>query len=200
VDPDTRQRLVDSQLEIPFSRLYENILTYGGKDYDPLSRQALATATRRIDATHPASRLVFWFHKSSDILANKYTKCTQDDGSEYDNNVSLIIASRDRETLASPLLWNKLQHLAKEERDPGAGFGTMNWDLGDLRGREPPYQHQPEGVINFTTADRPTLYTDLVNVPIDPTTNQKAAELRVIVDTWVIAAFERGRASLKYGN
>jgi hypothetical protein len=200
LDPETRERLVQSQLEIPFSRLYENVLTYGGKDYDPLSRQALATATRRIDATHPASRLVFWFHKASDILANKYTKCTQDNGTEYYNNLSLVIASRDRETLASSLLWNKLEHLAKEERDPGPGIGTMSWDLGDLRGREPPFQHQPEGSINFTTADRPTLYTDLANVPVDPTTNQKATELRVVIDTWAVASFERGRGGLKYGN
>ena len=200
VDPDTRERLTRSSLEIPFSRLYENTFTYGAKDYEPLTRGAVANGTRRVDATHPAGRLLFWFHKTADLRANKYTKMTQDDGTEYYNNVSLIIAARDREPLNTPLLWNKLQHLAKEERDPGPGLGTMNWDLGDLRGREAPYQHQPEGAINFTTADRPTIYTDLANVPVDPVSGQKSTEMRVIVDSWAIATFEKGRGGLKYGN
>lgn len=200
VDPDTRERLTRSSLEIPFSRLYENTFTYGAKDYEPLTRGAVANGTRRVDATHPAGRLLFWFHKTADLRANKYTKMTQDDGTEYYNNVSLIIAARDREPLNTPLLWNKLQHLAKEERDPGPGLGTMNWDLGDLRGREGPYQHQPEGAINFTTADRPTIYTDLANVPVDPVSGQKSTEMRVIVDSWAIATFEKGRGGLKYAN
>ena len=200
VDPDTRERLTRSSLEIPFSRLYENTFTYGAKDYEPLTRGAVANGTRRVDATHPAGRLLFWFHKTADLRANKYTKMTQDDGTEYYNNVSLISAARDREPLNTPLLWNKLQHLAKEERDPGPGLGTMNWDLGDLRGREAPYQHQPEGAINFTTADRPTIYTDLANVPVDPVSGQKSTEMRVIVDSWAIATFEKGRGGLKYGN
>jgi len=153
-----------------------------------------------VDATHPAGRLLFWFYKTADLRANKYTKITQDDGTEYYNNVSLIIAARDREPLTTPLLWNKLQHLAKEERDPGPGLGTMNWDLGDLRGREGPYQHQPEGAINFTTADRPTIYTDLANVPVDSVSGQKSTEMRVIVDSWAIATFEKGRGGLKYAN
>jgi len=200
VDPDTRERITRSSLEIPFSRLYENTFTYGAKDYEPLTRGAVANGTRRVDATHPAGRLLFWFHKTADLRANKYTKMTQDDGTEYYNNVSLIIAARDREPLNTPLLWNKLQHLAKEERDPGPGLGTMNWDLGDLRGREGPYQHQPEGAINFTTADRPTIYTDLANVPVDPVSGQKSTEMRVIVDSWAIATFEKGRGGLKYAN
>jgi hypothetical protein len=200
VDPDTRERLTRSSLEIPFSRLYENTFTYGAKDYEPLTRGAVANGTRRIDATHPAGRLLFWFYKTADLRANKYTKMTQDDGTEYYNNVSLVIAARDREPLTTSLLWNKLQHLAKEERDPGPGLGTMNWDLGDLRGREGPYQHQPEGVINFTTADRPTIYTDLANVPVDPVSGQKSTEMRVIVDSWAIATFEKGRGGLKYAN
>lgn len=200
VDPDTRERLTRSELIIPFSRLYENRFTYGAKDYEPISRGAVASGTRRIDATHPASRIVFWFYKSADLRANKYTKITQDNGGDYYNNVSLIIASRDREPLATSLLWNKIQHFSKEERDPGPGMGTMNWDLGDLRGREAPYQHQPEGAINFTTADRPTMYTDLTDVPIDSVTRQKSTEMHLIVDSWAIAVFEKGRGGLKYAN
>jgi hypothetical protein len=76
----------------------------------------------------------------------------------------------------------------------------MNWELGELRGRLPPFQHQPEGSVNFTTADRPTIYVDLADIPVDLATNQKSTEMRVIVDTWAIAVFEGGRGGLKYAN
>lgn len=197
VDLETRERLVKSQLEIPYSRLYENVFTFGAFDYSPLIRNAAALSSRRLDAAHPASRLVFWFHTTQDLRANKYVNIN---GQEYYNTVSFYIAGRDRETSFSPLIWNQLMHLAKEERDPGPGFGLMNWELGDVRGRLPPYQHQPEGTVNFTTADRPTLYVDLKDIPLDSLTRQKATEMRVIVDTWSIALFENGRGGLKYAN
>ena len=189
VGPETRDRLVRSTLEIPFSRLYENTFSFGTFDYAPLANASIALASRRVDATHPAGRMVFWFHTDENLRANKYVAIN---GPEYYNNISFFIAGRDRETLFSPLVWNTLQHLAKEERDPGPGFGVMSWELGDLRGRIAPYQHQPEGTVNFTTADRPTIYVDLAG--------QKTTEMRVVVDTYAIAVFGSGRGGLKYAN
>lgn len=201
VDPETRQALQKATLEIPYSRLYENTFTFGSKDYEPLSRQAIAAVTRRVDAVHPASRLLFWFHNQADLRANRYSKYVADiSGGEYYNNISLLIAGRDRETLFSPMVYNRIQNLAKEERDPGQGLGLMNWDLGDLRGRRGPYTHQPEGSINFSTADRPTVYVDLKDIPVDPVTGQKNTEMKVVVDTWAMALFENGRGGLKYAN
>ena len=201
VDPETRALLQKSSLEIPFSRIYENIFTFGSKDYEPLARQAVAAATRRVDAVHPASRLLFWFHNQADLRANLYSKYVADiSGGEYYNNISLLIAGRDRETLFSPMVYNKIQNHAKEERDPGQGLGIMNWDLGDLRGRRAPYTHQPEGSINFSTADRPTIYVDLKDIPIDSVTGQKNTEMKAVVDTWAMALFENGRGGLKYAN
>lgn len=197
LDPETRERIVRSQLEVPFSRLYENTFSFSARDYAPLARNSLALATRRIDATHPASRIIFWFHTIADLRANKYTRVNSQ---EYYNNASLFIAGRDRETLASPLLWNQLEHLAKEERDPGSGYGLMNWELGELRGRIPPFQHQPDGAVNFTSADRPTIYVDLADIPVDPLTKEKQSEMHVLVDTWALAIFENGRGGLKYAN
>ena len=197
VDPETRDRLTRSQIEVPFSRLYENSFNFSAHDYAPLARAAIASATRRVDATHPASRMVFWFRTAQNTRANQYAIIN---GREYYNNVAFFIAGRDREPLFPPLLWNQIQHLAKEERGPGPGFGLMNWELGEIRGRLPPYSHQPEGSVNFTTADRPTIYVDLADIPVDPITGQKSTEMRMVVDTWAVAVFENGRGGLKYAN
>jgi hypothetical protein len=194
VDHETRAAIQKTQFEIPFLRLYENIFTFGPKDYEPLKRQAAAIATRRLEGVHPASRIVFWFHSQTDLAANKYTKYTQTNNTEYYNNISLVIAGRDRETLFPPLVYNKLETLAKEDRDPGPGIGVMNWDLGDIRGRRPPFARQPEGSVNFSSADRPTLYVDLAATPSQNT------ELRAVVEAWAMYVFEEGRGQLKYAN
>ena len=197
VDPDTQARLLQSSLEIPYSRLYENTFTFGPKDYEPLSRAAIASATRRLDAVHPAGRLTFWFHTQEKLRANQYTDYSADiSGGEYYNNLSLYIAGRDRESLFPPRIWNRLQHLAKEERDPGQGIGTMNWELGDLRERRAPFVRQPEGSLNFSGADRPTLYVDLANIPV----SQQTTQMTAVVDSWAMALFENGRGGLKYAN
>jgi hypothetical protein len=54
--------------------------------------------------------------------------------------------------------------------------------------------------VNFTTADRPTLYTELVDVPADAILGKPASELTAVVDTWAMYAIEEGRGGLKYGN
>lgn len=199
-DGETQLALRKSELEIPFSQLYENVFTFGPLDYAPLnSGGGPATMTNRVDARHPASRL-FWFARSSnDLRAGRRWKVTNTEGAavadgEYYTNESLIIAGRDRETLFPPFIWRDLTHHAKEERDPGQGIGEMNWDLGAVIGRRPPFaERQPEGTVNFTTADRPTLYTELAAGP-------PATEFTAVVDSWAMYRIESDRGFLKYGN
>jgi len=203
-DGDTQLALRSTPLEIPFPRLYENTFTFGPLDYAPLERLATASVTNRLDARHPASRL-FWFSRSHDDLrAGRRWKIVADvSGQEYYANQSLIIAGRDRETLFSPLIWNTLTHHAKEDRDPGPGIGEMNWDLGSVRTgqRLPPFsERQPEGSVNFSTADRPTLYTELVGVPPDSLLGKPSTELTAVVDSWALYTIEKDRGYLKYGN
>lgn len=194
VDHETQGKLKKSKLEIPFSRIYENTFTFGPKDYDPLTKQAIASCTRTIDATHPASRLLFWFITQSALNANQYSRYLNPVGTgEFYNTLALYIAGRDRETEFSPIIWNQLQMLAKEERYPGGGLGVMNWGLGDLRGERQPAK-QPDGTLNFSTADRPTLYVNLA----DP--GENSTQLKVVVDSWAMYEVEKGRGSLRYAN
>jgi hypothetical protein len=197
VDPDTQKGLVESELDLPFSRLYENIFNFIEKDYAPLSRNALAATTRRIDAVHPASRLVFFIRQNTDIQKNKLWKIISDvSNNEYYNNISFLIGSRDRETLFSPLVWNVISQHAKEDRYSGNGLGVMNWDLGEQKGKRAPFARQPEGSVNFSTADRPTLYTELQNIA----GSNRNTEMRLIVDTWAVYETSNRRGNLKYAN
>lgn len=197
VDPDTQKELVDSYLETPFSRLYENIFYFNEKDYTPLARGALADTTKRIDAVHPASRIVFFLRQKSDLQKNKLWKISSDvSNNEYYNNISLLIASRDRESLFPPLVWNTLSQHVKEDRYSGTGLGIMSWDLGEQKGRRAPYTRQPEGSVNFSTADRPTLYIELQQIA----GSNRNTEMRLIVDTWASYETEDRRGNLKYAN
>ena len=197
-DGETQLAMQKATIEIPFSRLYENTFTYNGSDYAPLTKAlnavaAVAACSRRIDAVHPAGRILWFFRSLNDLRAGRRYAFT-DAGKEYYARQSLIIAGRDREPLATPLLWNTIMNHAKESRDPGPGLGEMNWDLGCG------YSEQPEGSVNFGTADRPTLYTELAPTTADLLTGQPSTEMTAIVDSWAIFTTEGGRAALKYGN
>jgi hypothetical protein len=189
-DGDTAVALRSKSLEIPFNRMYENTNIFGATEYAPLQQGVPAIVTRRIDAQHPASRIVWFLRSQADLRSGRRWRFAQDSG-EYYVAQSLVIASRDRETLFTPFIWNTLTHHAKEYRDPGPGIGEMSWDLGSVYGRSP---RQPEGSVNFTTADRPTLYTSLA------ATSAPQTEMTAIVDTWALYNIEKDRGFLKYGN
>lgn len=200
-DGETQLTLRSRPLEIPFSRIYENSFTFSPTDYAPLLRGVPAYVSRRVDAQHPASRLLWFLRSQNDLRTGRRWKFAPDiSGAEYYTGESLIIAGRDRETLFTPFVWNALTHHAKEDRDPGPGIGEMTWDLGDIRGRRVPWDRQPEGTINFTTADRPTLYTTLAAVPNDTLLGAPSTEMIAIVDTWALYSIDGDRGVLKYGN
>jgi hypothetical protein len=201
VDGETQLALRSTPLEIPYSRPYENTYSISPAEYAPIVKGVAAYVTRRVDAQHPASRLLWYSRSQNDLRTNRRWKFTDDiSGNEYYSAQSLIIASRDRETSFSPYVWNLLTHHAKEDRDPGYGIGEMSWDLGDIRGRRAPWDRQPEGTINFTTADRPTLYTSLATAPNDTILGAPSTEMTAVVDTWGLYSIESDRGVLKYGN
>jgi hypothetical protein len=164
-DAETRLGLQNLRNEIPFERVYENIFTQNQYDYAPIERGAVAAITRRLEGTHPAARIVNFFRSQKAIQANQLWNIQNDiSGGQFYNNMKLVIAGKDREILFSPLVWNKLVQHAKEERDSGLPLAIMNWTVGDVRSRRQPFARQPEGSVNFTTADRPTLYIELNDI------------------------------------
>ena len=194
-DAETRLGLQSVRNEIPFERVYENIFTQNQYDYAPIERGAVAAITRRLEGTHPAARIVNFFRSKAAIQRNQLWNISNGtSGGQFYNNMKLIIAGKDRETLYSPLVWDKLVKHAKEERDSGLPFAIMNWTIGDVRSRRQPFARQPEGSVNFTTADRPTLYIELNDVL------GKNTVLHSIVETWGCMLTEQYRATLWFGN
>jgi hypothetical protein len=196
-DAETRLGLQQVRNEIPFERVYENIFTQNQYDYAPIERGAIAAITRRLEGVHPAARIVNFFRSKKAIQANQLWNISNDiSGGEFYNNLKLVIAGKDRETLFGPLVWRKLVTHAKEERDSGLPFAIMNWTVGDVRTRRQPFARQPEGSVNFTTADRPTLYIELNDIVV----GSKNSVLHSIVETWACMITEDFRATLWFGN
>jgi hypothetical protein len=196
-DAETRLGVQNVRNEIPFERVYENIFTQNQYDYAPIERGAVAAITRRLEGTHPAARIINFFRSKTAIQANQLWNINNDiSGGEFYNNLKLVIAGKDRETLFQPLVWRYLVALAKEERDSGLPFAIMNWTVGDVRSRRQPFARQPEGSVNFTTADRPTLYIDLNDIVV----GSKNSVLHSIVESWACMVTENYRATLWFGN
>ena len=191
---DTRAGLRASSFDIPFERIYENIFAQGPLDY----AAATPFLTRVLDATHPCSRIILAFRSWADLRANRLWKLQSDSATgDYYSGLKLLIAGRDRTQFWDSLIWNNLDNHAKEERDSGMRLATINFGYGEKKGvRAPSYNRQPDGTINFSTADKPTLFmqlTDIVN-------GTKRSELRVIVETWAVFSVSDGRGGLKFGN
>jgi hypothetical protein len=116
--------------------------------------------------------------------------------------VKFLIAGRDRERLESGEVWNGIVPWAKQERVTGTGVGLseMNWGLGDRFGVSYPSEHVPTGTVNFTTADRPTLYIELANVPSHPLMAQRLVEMRVFTEAWNVYEVNEGRGRVLFAS
>lgn len=192
-DP-TREALKKTTLDIPFERVYENVFSQNPLEY----ASPAPIITRRLDARHPCSRIILAFRSWQDMRRNQLWKISSDiSGNEYYSQMKFVIAGRDREQVWGPLVWRDIESHAKEERDAGLALATMNFGLGDRKGlRAPTVSRQPDGTINMTTADRPTLWIELTDI----ISGQKRSELRVVVETWAIFRAENDRGTFVFAN
>jgi hypothetical protein len=119
---------------------------------------------------------------------------------EYYYRMKLVIAGKDRELLHEPFLWGPICQLAKDEKASGKQIGEMKWSTGAQYGTIYPAPRQPEGTVNFTTADRPTLYLELANIMPNPTLAQRKSEFRVFTEGWNVYEVKEGRGRLLFAN
>ena len=191
MDAESRAKYEAEKHEIPYSVLYENTYTFSG---------AFAIrVVKDIDAEHPASRM-FWYIRTWDNLYRNRRWATSDDRNPYYGSATFLIAGRDREAAAAPILWNTLVPFAKEERDPGFSLGEMNWDLDPGTGRTAPHVPVPEGSINFSTAEKPAFSIFLRYPNIASIFDTKTVELNLVVNSWVLYTIEDNRGFVAFSN
>ena len=80
------------------------------------------------------------------------------------------------------------------------GGGVPGVDPVGLLDRGHPAPRQPEGTVNLTTADRPTLYIELANIITNTVLTQRKAELRVYTEGWNVYEIKEGRGRMLYSN
>jgi len=214
ISPEEGEELRSTAIQIPFRKQFENRFTFGELDYIPLDKGGQAVATRYIDGRHPTERL-FWFFRNSivvvqnrlDVFYNDYfnyhsatmTQPYTMPYGEFYYGIKLNIAGKEREDLYDASLWNQIVPVAKHEKY-GNFIGSMMWSLGDTYGTVYPAPRNPEGTVNFTTADRPTMYIQLANITSNLYLAQRKAEMRVYVDSWNVYEVANGRGRLMFGN
>lgn len=205
VTPETQQIMRETRFEIPFRRMFENRFTFGELDYISLDKGGVSAVTRRLEGRHPTERMFWFFRLQSSIDKGRLDDVTNSyigaDGRFY-SRLKLVIAGRDRERLEESIVWNKIAPWAKQERvtGTGEGIGEMNWGLGDQMGTTYPAERVPTGTVNFTTADRPTLFLELVNVPSHPVRAERVVEFRVFTEAWNVYDITEGRGRVRFAS
>lgn len=215
VTPEIQQELRSKVIEIPFRRQYDNYFTFGELDFIPLDKGGVAAVTRPLDGRHPTERMVWFFRSQNaldqnrlDLFANDYFDShvpsaaqpyTEPYG-EFYYDLKLNIAGKEREDLYEPMVWNQINSLCKEERGNGLHIGTMNWSTGEKYGTVYPASRQPEGTVNFTTADRPTLYIELANINSNIVLAQRKAEMRLFTEGWNVYVMKEGRGKVMFAS
>jgi hypothetical protein len=215
VPSTVQQELRSKPIQIPFRRQFENIFTFGELDYVSLDKGGVSAVTRRLDGRHPTER-IFWFFRNQltldknrlDDFYNNYfdshlPTMTQPYTSPYGNyyyRMKLIIAGRDRELLHEPFLWGDILQCVKDEKPSGLNIGCMKWNTGEQYGTVYPAPREPEGTVNFTTADRPTIYVELSNINTHPLLAQRKSEIRVFTEGWNVYEVKEGRGRLMFAN
>jgi hypothetical protein len=204
VPSDAQAELRASVISIPFRRQFENIFTFAELDYKPIDSGGTALVTRRLDGRHPTERLFFFFRNQTDVMRNRLDDFYNDlnvlGGGQFYSKMKLVIAGRDREDFYEPFVWDSLNAFCKDERDSGLNIGSMKWSLGEQYGTVYPAPRQPEGTVNFTTADRPTLHIELTNILPGFYSSQRQSEMKVFTEGWAIYEFREGRSRLLFGN
>ena len=211
--PEAQKELCSQHIYIPFRRHFENQFSFGELDYISLDKGGTSLVTRRLDGCHPTEKIYWLFRDTNrfndnrlDDTTNHYfdinpTTITQPyTYGDFYYTMKLNIAGKDREDALEPFVYHNLSSLVKHQKDNGLIIGTMSWTTGERYGTIYPTERQPEGTINFTKADRPTLSIQLANIPINPRIRQRKCEFKVWTEGWNVYEIYEGRGRLLYSN
>lgn len=206
---ETTQRYVRQDLQgllrktpnqIPFLRPFENKLSLDPSDYISVGNGGTSAITKRIDGRHPAESVMIMFQSEYVIERNQlWNLYNPKDKGDYYNTMNLLVAAKEREKAWDPSHWQQVSPWVKCEKSSGIPVSWISFTIGPTYGYRAPQRRKPSGTLNFTSADRPTLWMDIKDT-LPSSGGQKKVTLRVITIGWAIYRIEDERGSLVFGN
>jgi hypothetical protein len=201
---DLQEHLRTIKNEIPFLRPFENVLSLDPNDYIAVEKGVSSYITKRIDGRHPAEGILLTFqsdyHRERNQLwnfKNPYTVNNPD--GDYYNTLKFLVAAKDRESQWTPDIWKGLSPLAKSEKCPGIPLSWISFTYGPGYGYRAPERRKPSGTLNFSMADRPTLWLDIIDT-LPSSLGKKRVCLRATTIGWGIYRVEDQRGTLVFAN
>ena len=192
---EDRNHLVDSEFKIPFRTTFQNNFTLNSLDYSTLRNTATVPfVTRILDANYTVEQLIVAFRSSQALNANQLWNFANPGEKSFYGNLQVTIAGQIREGPWSAFVWNTVVPYRNNERDSVPTLSYINWSCRHDTKRE------PTGGINFTTADRPTLYITTVNTPIDPTIGGVKVQYLCIAESWALYVIHKRRGLVAFAN
>ena len=209
VRQDTQALLKATANKIPFIRPFENALSIDSADYIAVEKGVLSLITKRIDGRHPAEGILIMFQ--SDYYAERNqlwnlenpatptTPLSPNSKNPYYNTMKFLVAAKERESEWDSDVWQALSPLAKSEKVPGIPISWISFTVGPSYGYRAPEKRKPSGTLNFSMADRPTIWMNIKDT-LPTSKGKKRVCLRAIVVGWGIYNVGDQRGSLVFAN
>jgi hypothetical protein len=201
VRQDLQALIKKEKFEIPFLRPFENKISLDPSDYIAVGNGGTSYVTKRIDGRHPAESILIMFQSEYNVERNQLWNLKNPMGTGgYYNILELLIAGKEREKKRDSKLWEHISPFTQAEKNPGIPISLISFTNGPQFGYKAPEQRRPSGTVNMTSADRPTLWFDLIDTLPTTTTKQKRVSMRVISIGWGAYSIDAGRGVLLFGN
>jgi hypothetical protein len=113
--------------------------------------------------------------------------------------MKLLVAGKERETIWNSQVWQNISPWVKSEKNPGVTISLISFTTGPSYGYKAPERRKPSGTLNFTNADRPTLWMDIKDT-LPSSTGKKRVVMRSITIGWGVYTIEEERGTLLFGN
>ena len=200
---DTQKLLKTAAYQIPFLRPFENKLSLDPTDYVAVGNGVTSYVSKRIDGRHPAEGIIVLFQSEYCLERNQLWNLSNplpSSKGNYYNTITFLVAGKEREDAWDTSIWQSISPLYKSEKCPGIPISWISFSVGPSYGYLAPERRKPSGSVNFSSADRPTLYMDINDTLQSLTSGQKRVTMRAIVVGWGIYRVEDSRGTLVFGN
>ena len=200
---ETQGLLRGTPCQIPFMRPFENKLSLDPSDYVAVGNGVTSYVTKRIDGRHPAEGILVMFQSEYCLERNQLWNLANPisaTGTSYYNTMKLIVAGKDREVAWDSTVWQGISPWAKSEKMPGIPISWISFAVGPSYGYRAPERRKPSGALNFSSADKATIYMDIKDTLPSQTTQQKRVTMRAVTVGWGIYRVEDARGTLLFGN